>query len=81
MQKTNTNANDYLKVHISSGGTLHFTFAFRTPRTLYFDIRPCRLDVRGDVKGQMQRNLDNFSFVEKPLQKRHLYQHKKEPTL
>ena len=32
-------------------------------------------------KGQMQRNLDNFSFVEKPLQNSQLYQHEAESTL
>ena len=33
------------------------------------------------IKGQMQRNLDNFSFVEKPLQNSQLYQHEAESTL
>ena len=31
-------------------------------------------------KGQMQRNLDNFSFVEKPLSKSQLYHHEAEST-
>jgi len=29
----------------------------------------------------MQRNLDNFSFVEKPMKKNQLYQHEAESTL
>jgi len=32
-------------------------------------------------KGQMQRNLDNFSFVEKPLQNSQLYQREAESAL
>ena len=33
------------------------------------------------VKGQMQRNLDNFSFVENPFQKHQSYQQEAESTL
>jgi len=38
-------------------------------------------DICGQIKGQMQQNLDNFSFAEKPLRKRKLYQHEAESTL
>ena len=32
-------------------------------------------------EGQMQRNLDNFSFAEKPVLKSQLYQHKEDSML
>jgi len=38
-------------------------------------------DICGQIKGQMQQNLDNFSFAEKPLQKRKFFQHEAESTL
>ena len=34
-----------------------------------------------NFKGQMQQNLDNFSFLEKPSWKSQLYQHEAESTL
>ena len=41
-----------------------------------------RLDIgQLSFKGQMQRNLDNFSFVENPFQKHQSYQQEAESTL
>ena len=38
-------------------------------------------DISSLVKGQMQRNLDNFSFVENPFQKHQSYQQEAESAL
>ena len=39
------------------------------------------VDLQKLIKGQMQRNLDNFSFVENPFQKHQSYQQEAESTL
>jgi len=66
-------SNAYLNFRVSSAVLIHCRlFLWITLKIICI----CALC----LKGQMQRNLDNFSFVEKPLKKSQLYHHEAEST-
>ena len=67
-------SHDYLRRSYSYSGTILWNNLFEV-------IHKSKLNSLGFFKGQTQRNLDNFSFFEKPSWKSQLHQQEAESTL